>query len=84
MFYSDLPGLSPGLVIVNTLGYNFTNTHLIVSPAGSGNSSLPGIMGGLGVATSGSMVIDGVDISRISASHILIFPYLIMDQTAQF
>jgi hypothetical protein len=41
-------------------------------------------MGGLDVAASGGVVIDGVDISRLSASHILFFPYLIMDQTAQF
>jgi hypothetical protein len=41
-------------------------------------------MDGLDVAASGGMVIEGVDISRISARHILFFPYLIMDQTTHF
>jgi putative ABC transport system ATP-binding protein len=51
-------------------GANFTVARgemaSIVGPSGSGKSTLLGLIGGLDTPTSGQVIIDGVDISRLS------------------
>jgi putative ABC transport system ATP-binding protein len=42
----------------------------IIGPSGSGKSTLLGLMGGLDTPTSGSIEIDGVEISRLSESKL--------------
>lgn len=45
----------------------------IVGPSGSGKSTLLHILGGVDVATSGSVVINGTDISRLDETALAIF-----------
>jgi putative ABC transport system ATP-binding protein len=40
----------------------------IVGPSGSGKSTLLGLLGGLDTATSGTIMIDGIDVTRMSES----------------
>jgi len=42
----------------------------IVGPSGSGKSTLLGVMGGLDVPTRGSVLIDGIDISRMNEDRL--------------
>lgn len=42
----------------------------IIGPSGSGKTTLLGLMGGLDKPTSGTIELDGIDISRLSESHL--------------
>ena len=55
------------LTILHPLDYSIGSGEFvaIVCPSGSGKSTLLGLLAGLDAPTSGSIVIDGVDITRL-------------------
>jgi putative ABC transport system ATP-binding protein len=55
------------LTILHPLDYSITSGEFvaIVGPSGSGKSTLLGLLAGLDAPTSGSIVIDGVDITQL-------------------
>ena len=69
---------NPDTIPVNALrGVNLTiekgEFTAIVGPSGSGKTTLLNIIGGLDHPTSGSIMVDGVDISRLSDNQLIDF-----------
>src|SRR5579864_4126871 len=62
-----MSGAEP-LTILHPLSVEIPHGHFvaIVGPSGSGKSTLLGLIAGLDAPTSGSVLIDGVDITRLS------------------
>jgi len=60
---------------INGISLNFRESEFttIVGPSGSGKTTLLNILGGLDMPTSGSILIDGVDLSRLKSRDVIDF-----------
>jgi putative ABC transport system ATP-binding protein len=60
------------LTILHPLDYTISSGQFvaIVGPSGSGKSTLLGLLAGLDAPTSGSIIIDGIDITRLSEDQL--------------
>jgi putative ABC transport system ATP-binding protein len=56
-----------------TLNFNEAEFAAIVGPSGSGKTTLLNLIGGLDMPTSGKIIIDGTDLSRLKSSQLIDF-----------
>jgi putative ABC transport system ATP-binding protein len=56
-----------------TLGFSEAEFAAIVGPSGSGKTTLLNLIGGLDMPTSGEIIIDGTDLSKLKSSQLIDF-----------
>lgn len=56
-----------------TLNFNEAEFAAIVGPSGSGKTTLLNLIGGLDMPTSGKIIIDGTDLSKLKSSELIDF-----------
>jgi putative ABC transport system ATP-binding protein len=56
-----------------TLGFNEAEFAVIVGPSGSGKTTLLNLIGGLDKPTSGEVIIDGTNLSKLKSSQLIDF-----------
>jgi putative ABC transport system ATP-binding protein len=69
----DETGIAVNAVAGVTLSFNEAEFAAIVGPSGSGKTTLLNLIGGLDMPTSGDIIIDGTNLSKLKSSRLIDF-----------
>jgi putative ABC transport system ATP-binding protein len=69
----DETGIAVNAVSGVTLSFNEAEFAAIVGPSGSGKTTLLNLIGGLDMPTSGDIIIDGTNLSKLKSSRLIDF-----------